>query len=222
MHKIATTVLLGIIGLGILFYFNEEVAIFSEWGEERGYGVDGGLTLSYESLKDETLLKMAKQNDPKAHLVLANRIIASQPAFNLSPEALAKAEEHLYSASILGYTSTLALISDLHMRSAIKNHDQREMKLAEAYKFAYVGIKRGDPNANTSLEVLQLAHPISEQQIAIVQANADTAYEELSERKNAMGLPPFDNSVPPEVQSVLNRIKQVAQIMSRKLMEQKE
>ena len=200
----------------------EEVAIFSEWGEERGYGVDGGLTLSYESLSDETLLTVANQNDAKAHLVFANRIIASQPAFNLSPEALAKAEEHLYSASILGYTSTLALISSLYMDSSIKNNDQQEMKLAEAYKFAYVGVKRGDPNSSTSFEVLKLAHPISEQQLAAVIANADAVYEDLSEKRNAMGLPPFDNSVPPEVQSVLKRIKQVGVIIGAKLMENKE
>lgn len=197
----------------------EEATVWNEWGEERGYDLDGSLTRSYDSLSDEALLALANQNDPKAHLVLANRIVAAQSGLNVSHEALAKAEEHLYDASVLGYTSTLATISELRLRGAFQNHKQQKIILAEAYKFLYVGVKRGDPNSATTLEVMKKISPISDKETATIISSADVVYDDLSEKRKALGLPPFDNNVPPEVESVIKRVQQMSfksQLMERK------
>ncbi|PUA29274.1 MAG: hypothetical protein B0W54_01335 [Cellvibrio sp. 79] len=188
----------------------EEAAIWNEWCEDRGYDVDGSLTRSYDALSDEVLLTLANQHDPKAHLVLANRIIAAQSGLNVSHEALTKAEGHLYAASVLGYTSTLATLSELRLRVAFKNPKQKNVILADAYKFLYVGVKRGDPNSITSLEVLNKTNPISDQEATMIMANADVVYDELSEQRKLLGLPSFDNSVPIEVQAIVKRVQQMS------------
>lgn len=185
----------------------EEAAIFNAWGEQRGYDLDGSLTISYESIGDEELRILATQNDPKAHLVLANRIIAAQKRLNVSYDALDKAQEHLYEASVLGYTSTLETIAQLKFRTSNRNHKLRKSVIADAYKFLYVGIKRGDPNSETSLTLYKSGFPISEDELQEVMKNADLTYNDLSEKRKAMGLPPFNNETPPEVQAVISRIR---------------
>lgn len=72
-----------------------------ERADERGYDVDGRFTLSFESINEEALTALANQNDPKAHLVLANRILDYRNGHQASREDLDKTEGHLYATSVL-------------------------------------------------------------------------------------------------------------------------
>ncbi len=94
----------------------------------------------------------------------------------------------------------------LHLKALSK----KNIILADAYKILYVGVKRGDPNSITSLEVLNKTNPISDQEATAIMVNAEVVYDDLSEKRALLGLPPFDNSVPAEVQTVIKRVKQMS------------
>lgn len=184
-----------------------EIAIVQEWADERGYDVDGRFTLSYESINEEALNALAKQDDPKAHFVLANRILAYRSGYQASREDLDKAEHHLYAASVLGYTSTLSLLSDLMYRKSIHDFKARPELILEAYKYAYVGELRGDINSRTMLELLKKGSPISASDNESVLKRANNTYAELSQERESLGLPEFDNTNPPEVEVIVKMAK---------------
>lgn len=179
-----------------------EVPIWNIWAEERGYDLNGYLTDSYNSLSDEILLSLAEQHDPKAHYILAGRTLSAQSnkVEGISSEAMTKIESHLYSASILGYTSSLNVLTDLALRKVASAEDStRNDMIITAYKFALTGIRRGDQNAESILNSLKLMFPISDDDYSVATANSIVFYNELSEKRRDLGLPIFNNSTPPEV-----------------------
>lgn len=184
-----------------------EIVIVQGWADERGYDTDGRFTLSYESINEEALNALANQNDPKAHFVLANRILAYRSGYQASREDLDKAESHLYAASVLGYTSTLSLLSDLMYRKSIHDFKARPELILESYKYAYVGELRGDINSRTMLELLKKGSPISASDNESVLKRADNTYAELSQERESLGLPEFDNTNPPIVEVIVKMAK---------------
>lgn len=178
-----------------------EVPIWNVWAEERGYDLNGDLTNSYNSLSDEILLSLAEQNDPKAHYILAGRILLAQSnkAEGISSEAVIKVEGHLHSASMLGYTSTLNVLTDLALRKASAGESTKNDMIIAAYKFALTGIRRGDQNSESILSSLKLMFPISDDDYSVATASSIDFYNELSEKRSDLGLPVFNNSTPPEV-----------------------
>jgi len=184
-----------------------EMALINAWGEERGYDWDGRFTLSYESMDDETLQALADQHDPKAHLVLANRILGDMNVRNISPDRLSAAENHLYAASMLGYTETLDRLSEIMQRKSIFDLKSRKEFVLEAYKFAYVNELRGDFNSSVQLQLLKFSNPISAKEEKTVLANADNTYREFLQQRQGLGLPEFNNApAPPEALAKLKRI----------------
>lgn len=77
----------------------------------------------------------------------------------------------------------------------------------EAYKYAYVGELRGDINSRTSLEVLKKVSPISASDNEFVLKRADNTYAELSQERESLGLPEFDNTNPPIVEVIVKMAK---------------
>ncbi len=203
----------------------EEILAMYNWGDARGYDVDGRFTLSYESMDDETLLALANQNDPKAHLVLANRILAlakEERSFSQDVDPVEKfdaVEKHLYDASVLGYSSTLNELSELMKLRSIRDFKGRQEWKVAAYKFAYIGERRGDPNAATQLEVLRLAYPLSDADNQSILIQADNTYNEMSLQRANLGLPEFDNTTSPEAQAAIQRLKEYAQEIANKMAE---
>lgn len=203
----------------------EEMVAMYEWGDARGYDVDGRFTPNYESMDDETLLALANQNDPKAHLVLANRILAlAKEERSLSQdvdpvEKFDTAEKHFYAASVLGYSSTLNELSELmYLRSIRDFKGRHEWRLA-AYKFAYISERRGDPNAGTQLDMLRQTEPLSEADNQFILMQADNTYNEMSLHRSNLGLPEFDNTASPEAQAALQRMREYAKEIAKKMAE---
>lgn len=198
-----------------------EVALINAWAEERGYDWDGRFTLSYESMNDETLRALADQHDPKAHLVLANRILGDMNVRKISPDKLITAENHLYAASMLGYTETLNRLSELMHRKSIFDLKSRKELVLEAYKFAYVSKLRGDFNSNAELQGLKFTSPLSAEEEKKVLANADNTYREFSQQRQGLGLSEFNNApAPPEALAKLTRMankiaKEYADMLTR-------
>lgn len=203
----------------------EEILAMYNWGDARGYDVDGRFTLSYESMDDETLLALANQNDPKAHLVLANRILAlakEERSFSQDVDPVEKfdaVEKHLYEASVLGYSSTLNELSELmYLRSIRDFKGRHEWRLA-AYKFAYISERRGDPNAGTRLDVLRQTEPLSEADNQSILIQADNTYNEMSLQRTNLGLPEFDNTTSPEAQAALQRMREYSKEIAKQIAE---
>ena len=201
----------------------EEVKALYEWSETRGYDVDGRFTLGYESMDQDTLLALANQNDPKAYLVLGNRILALAKeerlsSHNIDPvEKFDAVEKHFYAASVLGYTSTLNELSELMYLRSIRDFKGRQEWILAAYKFAYISERRGDINAATQLEVLRQSNPLSDEDHRGASMQADITYNEMSLQRNSLGFPEFDNTDPPEVQIALKRVQEYAKEMAKKM-----
>lgn len=53
----------------------QEISTLLLWGESIGYFPEEMMLSDYNSMSRETLLALAAQHDPKAHLLLANRIL---------------------------------------------------------------------------------------------------------------------------------------------------
>jgi len=196
-----------------------EIVAMQKWGDERGYDENGRLTLSYQSMNDEALLALAEQNDPKAHLVLAKRILGERMDIRkLSQDALDKAERHLLAASMLGYSATLNQLSELMFRRSIFDLPGRKALELEAYKFAYISELRGDINSITQLHGLRFSSPISASENEAVWLSANKTYDEFSQQRESLGLPEFDNEISPEVLAVRKRVEDwVANVLTPQL-----
>jgi len=179
-----------------------EAEILVAWIEPRGYQ---GEFSDYDSMNDETLTALANQNDPKAHMLLANRLL-KEPG-QLPPQTLDAAEKHLYEASLLGYTKSLEDLSELMYRRGIHDFKQRKFWRLESYKFAYVGIKRGDPGSETQIETLLRSDPISEEDNQKILNDAENTYLDMVKHREQAGLPPFENGIPENVRTSLDKIK---------------
>lgn len=197
----------------------EYVKVITEWSEARGYDADRRFTLNYEAMDAETLNTLADQNDPKAHLVLANRALASTPGRQLTDEQFDYIEKHLYSASMLGYSSTLNELSELMRQRAINNFKTRQQWELEAYRFAYVSELRGDVNARTYLEMLKRSSPISDEDNQFILVEAENTYNDLAAQRNNLGLPDFDNTTPPEIEAMKQRAEEIGKEITKKLTE---
>lgn len=123
-------------------------------------------------------------------------------------------------ASALGYTSTFARLSDLMLRRARLEPKNRRQYTLGAYKYAYLGAKRGDTNADTNLMLLRQFDAISAEDEKLAIANAGVVYEEMSLFREQQKLPPFDNSVPDHIQIMVDKmrgeIQQMKQYLDRK------
>ncbi|RYY02960.1 MAG: hypothetical protein EOO53_09730 [Gammaproteobacteria bacterium] len=178
-----------------------EIETLVAWCEPRGYrGAPG----DYDSMSDETLTALANQNDPKAHMLLAIRLLKGPG--QLPSKTLDTAAKHLYEASLLGYTKSLNDLSNLMERRSIHDFKQRKLWLMESYKFAYVGVKRGDPDSKTQLKVLRQSNPLSKEDNQKILNDAESTYLEMAQHREKAGLPPFENGIPENVRIIIDKI----------------
>lgn len=188
----------------------EEIVLWGSWSEVRGYSQSSVFFSDYDSLSSDTLRTLANQNDPKAHLVLANKILENQSSRKVSREALDEAVEHLYAASVLGYTATLSQLSDVMENKAFLDAKPNRQFMIESYKYAYVGTKRGDPNSETKLNILRQTLPLSKEENDLAIKNSITTYNDMVNARSDLRLEAFDNEVPKEISNIVNKLRNQA------------
>lgn len=180
-----------------------EAAIVRQWLLLRGQYRQEDLH-DYLSYDWDTLSKLADSGDVKAMRALAKMSI-TRP---YPPQGGgAKYAELMHRAAVYGSSSALPVIGT-KTPDELSGPDGRK-HLIESLAWKNTAAMRGDIFAlGSALEDLRNQNQtLSHSDVAAIRARSKEIYEELSKERAALGLGPFDNSVPKEVEQYNENIK---------------
>lgn len=157
--------------------------------------------LDYESYDDSALKQLADGGDPKAHLLLANRLMRQRDIDSARP--------HLREAVLLGYTAPLLMLGILHFvpleqdemsddEWELAQHEAMIQDQAHVELYARLGGPLGDwltyHNADT-----RNANPRipTEADMEVIHLRADELEAELRSARKARGIRTAENARPP-------------------------
>ncbi|RYE55574.1 MAG: hypothetical protein EOP48_09910 [Sphingobacteriales bacterium] len=178
--------------------------IAEDWMGQRGYisKKDAGV---YQSYSDETLLQLAKQGD----LIALDRLTK----ISFANRNVAAGIGYLNVAARFGSTAALdqlTAFSEPHF-SPDESEKTRRLATMETLAIAKVIELRGDAglsavsiNSFKKSYERQLGQPLqlSADEDSLVQSRAMAIYSKLESERTKLGLPPFDNTRPSEVDKI--------------------
>jgi len=160
------------------------------WNRSRGYllsSENGEPTVSdYDGYDNETLRELANQYDPRAMLMLGDRLQAEGDLNE--PTAL------YVEASVHGYTNSMIRLANISLQRyhAAENKSDKKHNAMEAYSWFETAIMRGDHHATRPKEMYSIEFNDEEQ--ALIATMAEQHYKNLLARREQLGLGKFDNS----------------------------
>lgn len=161
---------------------------WAEWSESHGYfnSSDHSVYLGYEL---KTLAELAKQNDPLATQVLAQKLVISKDFKKALP---------IYThAGVLGSTSSLKDLANLMVGiKAFKEDLHAYYELSVLSKFADM---RGDAIASEAIAKMAAKYslpgvPVPDALLHKIDTAAQQYYSKLEEQRLSLGLGKFDDS----------------------------
>lgn len=205
----------------------EEVDRLASWYRERGATDDfrkladgsivGGDAFSgYRATDNAGLGMFAKQGDPYAAQMLGERLAERYRETHQSDD-LKEAKRLLLEASTHGFTTSLAKLFELQMDVAenvgvevgrgVPRIDKEA--LLEAYQYLYVLERRGDLSIDayktTADAIAQNIGNLNADENALARKRANELYQSMAEQRQLLGLPPFVDGVPADIQDIVDR-----------------
>lgn len=205
----------------------EEVDRLASWYRERGATDDfrkladgsivGGDAFSgYRATDDAGLAMFAKQGDPYAAQMLGERLAERYRETHQSDD-LKEAKRLLLEATTRGFTTSLAKLFELQMDVAenvgievgrgVPRIDRQA--LLEAYQYLYVLEQRGDlsidAHKTTANAIAQNIGNLNTDEDALAHKRANELYQSMAEQRQHLGLPPFVDGVPADIQDIVDR-----------------
>lgn len=200
-----------------------EVAQLYRWARERGGTGDGRMnpdgTVSganaftgYESADNAALSALSKQGDARAAAILGERL-ANQFMASRGLDDFNQAKDLLLDATMRGFTTSLGKLIEMQawvaegsgLQSRVDRPRVDRDALIQTYAYLHLLEKRGD--LSTEAYQIQVRHigELSTQESAQARQAADQIYATLSQQRQKLGLPPFQDGIPPEIQSLIER-----------------
>lgn len=200
-----------------------EVAQLYRWARERGGTGDGRMnpdgTVSganaftgYESADNAALSALSKQGDARAAAILGERL-ANQFMASRGLDDFKQAKDLLLDATMRGFTTSLGKLIEMQawvaegsgLQSRVDRPRVDRDALIQTYAYLHLLEKRGD--LSTEAYQIQVRHigELSTQESAQARQAADQIYATLSQQRQKLGLPPFQDGIPPEIQSLIER-----------------
>ncbi len=200
-----------------------EVERLYRWARERGGTGDGRMnadgTVSganaftgYESADNAALSALSKQGDARASAILGERL-ANQFMASRNSDDFKQAKDLLLDATMRGFTTSLGKLIEMQawlaegsgLQSRVDRPRVDRDALIQTYAYLHLLEKRGD--LSTEAYQIQVKHigELSTQESAQARQAADQIYATLSQQRQKLGLPPFQDGIPPEIQSLIER-----------------
>jgi|GEM_PF-1268572 len=205
----------------------EEVDRLLNWYRERG-GTDDGRMLAdgsivggdafsgYRTTDDAGLAMFVKQGDPYAAEMLGTRLAERYRETHQSDD-LKEAKRLLLDATTRGFTTSLTKLYELQMDVAenrgveVRRGAPRidRQALLEAYQYLYLLERRGDlsidAHKTTAKAIAQNIGNLNADEDALARKRANDLYQSMAEQRQQLGLPPFVDGVPADIQDMVDR-----------------
>ncbi len=188
-----------------------EQGVIEQWEFNRGYIQRGSSKeLEYASYDLETLEKLAESGDMLAMTTLAER-------YALKGDAKAMHIAQL-KAAVLGSTYVFMGLGTTqeNIYNENKNSDSGKKYVIETLALYKTAALRGDENFELNIARLFIEKnklQITEDDREKIKQRASKMYEELQSARHNSGLGDFDNSVPPEVKKMFDKLRRSYALM---------
>ncbi len=171
----------------------------AQWKVSMGYTNADLPANEYTSYDEATLRKLADNGDVKAMLALgAHYTNSTNP--NASPDVAAP---FYHKAAVYGSTAALqrlGTIAEVEMAFSSLPAEQKHVAMLEVIALSKVAAIRGDKYPLTSiLRKYEDEIQFTNHDFEFIDKRGQEIYNELQQQRNALGLGPFDNSVPDAV-----------------------